>query len=218
MRHGESTANYTKTFTGWSDVSLTKKGKADARMAGQLIKDTQILFDGAHTSYLKRAIETENLVLEEINQLYISQFKTWRLNERHYGALRGKQKATVKEQVGETQFKEWRRSFTAVPPQLENVAETRIYRQAGIKEPRAESLEMAYNRLLPYWIDQLAPALKAGKNELVVAHGSSLRALIKYLEKIDNQGIDGVEVENTTPIIYTLDSNLNILNKEILKN
>lgn len=217
MRHGESVANYNHTFTGWSDVSLTETGKKEAREAGRKLNKLNIEFDAAHTSYLKRAIVSENIVLNEINQLWIPQFKTWRLNERHYGALRGKNKKAVRKQVGDSQFMQWRRSFESVPPKLKEVPDLRRYHTAGIEEPRAESLKMAYQRLVPYWIDEIAPRLMDGKNQLVVAHGSSLRALIKYLEDIDDLGIDGVEVGNAEPIVYTLDDELQILKKEILK-
>ncbi|ANZ57310.1 phosphoglycerate mutase [Fructilactobacillus lindneri] len=217
MRHGESTANYDHTFTGWSDVSLTAKGKADAHEAGRKLNKTGIQFSDAHTSYLKRAIVSENIVLDEINQLWIPQHKTWRLNERHYGALRGKNKEQVKQEVGEQQFMRWRRSFAAVPPRLQEVDPKRRYQTAGIQEPPAESLKMAYQRLIPYWQDEIVPKLIDGKNQLVVAHGSSLRALIKYIENITDTGIDGVEVHNATPIIYTFNHELQVVNKELIK-
>ncbi|EKK20065.1 2,3-bisphosphoglycerate-dependent phosphoglycerate mutase [Fructilactobacillus florum] len=216
VRHGESTANYTKTFTGWSDVALTERGRAAAFTAGQKLGRLQIQFKAAHTSYLKRAIESENLILEAIHQLEIPQYKTWRLNERHYGALRGQKKATVRQAVGDWQFQQWRRSYAAVPPQLDQVPRLRRYQMAGIREPRAESLKMASDRLLPYWQDQLAPRLRAGQDQLVVAHGSSLRALVKWIEEISDCGIDGVEVLNAVPIVYTFDPQLQILDKQIL--
>lgn len=216
MRHGESVANYNHTFTGWSDVPLTDEGRREAHEAGRKLNELQIKFDDAHTSYLKRAIISENIVLSEINQLWIPQHKTWRLNERHYGALRGQNKQKVRAEVGDEQFMMWRRSFEAVPPRLEVVPDLRRYHDAGIDEPRAESLKMAYQRLVPYWIDEIAPRLMNNNNQLVIAHGSSLRALIKYLENIDDLGIDGVEVGNAEPIIYTLDHDLRILKKEIL--
>ncbi|WP_429970559.1 2,3-bisphosphoglycerate-dependent phosphoglycerate mutase [Fructilactobacillus sp. Tb1] len=216
MRHGESVANYNHTFTGWSDVSLTEEGKNEAHEAGRKLKKTNIKFDDAHTSYLKRAITSENIVLDELNQLWIPQHKTWRLNERHYGALRGRNKKVVRAEVGDEQFMRWRRSFQSVPPKLKTVPDLRRYHDAGVEEPRAESLKMAYERLVPYWVDEIAPKLMDGKNQLVVAHGSSLRALIKYIENIDDMGIDGVEVGNAQPIIYTLDENLRILDKQIM--
>lgn len=217
MRHGESVANYNHTFTGWSDVPLTEAGKRAAHEAGRKLNKLQLQFDDTHTSYLKRAINSENIVLAEMDQLWIPQHKTWRLNERHYGALRGKNKKQVRAEVGDEQFMQWRRSFEAVPPKLAEVPTLRRYHAAGIEEPPAESLKMSYERLVPYWLDEIAPRLMAGKNQLVVAHGSSLRALIKYLENIDDFGIDGVEVGNAEPIVYTLDKELRILKKEILK-
>ncbi|USS87018.1 2,3-diphosphoglycerate-dependent phosphoglycerate mutase [Fructilactobacillus cliffordii] len=217
IRHGESTANQQHIFTGWNDVPLTEQGKLEAREAGKRLQRLDLSFTAAHTSYLKRAIQSENIVLDSINQLWISQYKTWRLNERHYGALRGRKKPVVREEVGEVRFMQWRRSFTAVPPLLDDVATKRRYARIGIQEPRAESLKMAYDRLLPYWQDQLAPRLLQHENQLIVAHGSSLRALIKYLEHLSDVAIDGVEVPNAQPIVYTLDDQLQIADKQILQ-
>ncbi|USS87857.1 2,3-diphosphoglycerate-dependent phosphoglycerate mutase [Fructilactobacillus hinvesii] len=217
IRHGESTANQQHVFTGWNDVSLTEQGKQDAQAAGERLRQLDLSFTAAHTSYLKRAIQSENIVLDSIDQLWIPQYKTWRLNERHYGALRGRKKPVVREEVGDEQFMQWRRSFTAVPPRLAEVTPKRRYARMGIQEPRAESLQMAYDRLLPYWQDQLAPRLLQNENQLIVAHGSSLRALIKYLEHLSDVAIDGVEVPNAQPIIYTLDNQLQILDKQILR-
>ncbi|CAM2779076.1 2,3-bisphosphoglycerate-dependent phosphoglycerate mutase [Fructilactobacillus fructivorans] len=217
MRHGESVANHTNTFTGWSDVPLTKKGAEEAIKAGKRLKETGIQFSDVHTSVLKRAIVTAEIVLDVIDQDFIPEHKSWRLNERHYGALRGQNKEEVRKRVGDTQFMKWRRSFYAVPPKLDKVPPVRKYRRLGVVEPPAESLKMAYDRMIPYWQDEIAPRLLDGKNQLVVAHGSTLRALIKYLENISDKGIDGVEVKNGRPIIYTFDPDLDILDKTYLK-
>lgn len=216
LRHGESQANRDGIFTGWSDVSLTEKGIAQAHEAGRLIASTGLQFEHCHTSMLKRAIATAHIVLDEINQLYIPETKSWRLNERHYGALRGKKKAAVKAEVGEQQFKRWRRSYKVVPPLLTVPDYDARYAALGVTEPVGESLQMAYDRLMPYWQDQIAPRLLSGHNQLVVAHGSTLRALIKYIERIDDVAIDQLEVPNGEPIVYQFDTKLHVVDKQIL--
>ena len=216
VRHGQSQANLDNRFTGWSDSPLTKRGYAQGIAVGKALKQTGISFSGVHTSYMQRAIITADLILEQIGQDYLPIKKTWRLNERHYGALSGLNKAEVKEEVGEEKLHEWRRGYTAVPPQLKERQHERRYDRLGVKVPLAESLQMTQERLLPYWEDSVAPALLAGKNQLVVAHGSSLRALIKYLEQIPDDEIDKVEVPNGQPIIYELDGQLNIVEKRII--
>lgn len=214
MRHGQSTANRDNIFTGWSDVALTTEGIAQANMAGQKLKQVGVKFEQVHTSYLKRAIETTNIVLENIKQLYLPLNKSWRLNERHYGALRGINKEQAKKDYGAWQVQQWRRSYTAIPPLLAQVTSTRQY--PGKIEPRGESLAMATQRLIPYWEDKIAPELMQGKNQLVVAHGSTLRALIKYLEQIDDADIMQVEVANGRPIHYQFDNQLKIIKKELI--
>lgn len=216
MRHGQSVANQTNVFTGWSDVNLTQKGIEQSHEAGKKLNRLGITFDDAHTSFLKRAIETLHIVLEENHQLYIPEHKSWRLNERHYGALRGKRKDLVKKQYGEEQFLKWRRSFNTVPPLLDKADNDLMYRKLGVKEPRGESLEMAYHRLMPYWKDEIAPRLLDNHNELVVAHGSTLRALIKYLDQISDEDIDKVEVPNVEPIVYEFNYKLEIVKKTML--
>ena len=217
LRHGESVANRDNVFTGWSDVPLTSKGREQARIAGQAIARTGLQFGALHTSMLQRAIVTANLVLEQIDQLYIPEYKSWRLNERHYGALRGHNKDQVRDQVGDRQVKIWRRSFDVVPPLLEQVDQDRRYDRFGPHiEPRGESLEMAYHRLMPYWVDQVAPRLLAGQNQLIVAHGSTLRALIKYLDRVPDADISQVEVANGEPIRYEFDDHLKISKKTLL--
>ncbi|WP_143463859.1 2,3-bisphosphoglycerate-dependent phosphoglycerate mutase [Levilactobacillus enshiensis] len=217
LRHGESVANRDNIFTGWSDVPLTAKGREQAVAAGKLVAQTGIQFAALHTSMLQRAIVTSDIVLEAIDQLYIPEFKSWRLNERHYGALRGKNKAAVQAAVGERQVKIWRRSFETVPPLLDHVTQDRRYDRFGPHvEPRGESLEMAYHRLMPYWEDQVAPRLLNGDNQLIVAHGSTLRALIKYLDHVADADISQVEVANGEPIQYDFDARLNVLKKTVL--
>lgn len=214
MRHGQSTANRDNIFTGWSDVALTEKGILQARAAGEKLRKVGIQFDHVHTSYLKRAIDTTNIVLETINQLYLPVTKSWRLNERHYGALRGLNKDQAKQDYGEWQVQQWRRSYTAVPPLLATIEAKRQYPLH--LEPRGESLAMATERLIPYWQDMIAPQLRQGHNQLVVAHGSTLRALIKYLEQIDDADIMQVEVDNGSPIHYQFDEQLRIIKKELI--
>ncbi|MFC6207575.1 2,3-bisphosphoglycerate-dependent phosphoglycerate mutase [Levilactobacillus tongjiangensis] len=217
LRHGESVANRDNIFTGWSDVPLTAKGRAQAWSAGNLVAETGIQFAALHTSMLQRAIVTSHIILEAIDQLYLPEYKSWRLNERHYGALRGKNKAAVQEVVGVAQVKIWRRSFETVPPLLDHVTQDRRYDQFGPHvEPLGESLEMAYHRLMPYWEDEIAPRLLAGDNQLVVAHGSTLRALIKYLDHVADADISQVEVANGEPIRYDFDDRLNVLRKTVL--
>jgi len=216
VRHGESTANRDNTYTGWSDVPLTAVGVAQARQAGQALRTAGIQFGAVHTSVLKRAVVTANIILDEINQLWLPEYKSWRLNERHYGALRGQNKDVTRQLYGKAQVQQWRRSFYTVPPLLDetDLSHDRRYTKYGPNvEPRGESLKMAYDRIMPYWIDVVAPALLAGHNQLIVAHGSTLRALIKYLEHISDTGIDGVEVANGVPICYQLDAQLNIISK-----
>ncbi|WP_225046551.1 2,3-bisphosphoglycerate-dependent phosphoglycerate mutase [Lacticaseibacillus kribbianus] len=217
LRHGESTANFTNTYTGWSDVPLTVRGVAQAKAAGAALAATGIQFGHVHTSVLQRAIKTAYLVQDAIGQNWLPITKSWRLNERHYGALRGLNKARTRELFGPAQVAAWRRGFCDLPPLLATAQGGRRY--AGFATgivPRGESLKDASARLVPYWVDEIAPRLAAGDAQLVVAHGSTLRALIKYLEGIADADIDGVEVANAQPIVYELDARLNILNKTVL--
>lgn len=217
MRHGESEANRDNIFTGWTDVPLTETGIKQAHDAGKILASTQIQFANLHTSMLVRAIKTAHIVLEECHQLYIPEDKSWRLNERHYGDLRGKNKDTVRREVGERQVRLWRRDFKTVPPLLTARDHDPKYTRWGNIEPLGESLEMAYQRLMPYWQERVAPNLLDGHNQLIVAHGSTLRALIKYLDQISDSKIDQVEVPNGRPILYELDQQLNVMNKKFLQ-
>ena len=216
VRHGQSQANRDNIFTGWTDVPLTEKGIEQGQMVGDELARMGIQFDDAHTSYMSRAIKTMNIILERIDQLYIPVYKTWRLNERHYGALSGLNKAKVKEEVGAEQLHRWRRGYSEVPPKLKQRQHERRYDRLGVKMPYSESLAMTQKRLLPYWEDQIAPRLMDGKNQLIVAHGSSLRALIKYLDQIPDDQIDQVEVPNGKPILYEFDPALNITTKTFI--
>ncbi|MFZ2352854.1 2,3-bisphosphoglycerate-dependent phosphoglycerate mutase [Paucilactobacillus nenjiangensis] len=216
-RHGESQANRDNVYTGWSDVPLTAKGIKQAQMAAQRIKNLNIHFSDVHTSMLQRAITTANLICDEIEQSYLPIHKTWRLNERHYGALRGMNKDDSKQQFGVEQVAKWRRGYSEVPPQLSKRDHERRYDRLGVQIPLSESLKMTQERLLPYWNDVIAGQLIDGQNQLIVAHGSSLRALIKYLDQIPDDQINSVEVPNGQPIVYELDSKLNVIQKQILE-
>ncbi|KRL04893.1 2,3-bisphosphoglycerate-dependent phosphoglycerate mutase [Liquorilactobacillus oeni] len=218
LRHGQSIANKENEYTGWTDAPLTKKGEFQAKEAGELLRKTKITFKQLHTSVLSRAIKTADIVLDQIGQSNIPVLKSWRLNERHYGALRGLNKNWTRKVYGDRQVALWRRSFTTVPPLMDETDNDRRYHaypQSIL--PRAESLKMASDRIIPYWVDKIAPQLLHGNNQLIVAHGSTLRALIKYIEEIDDEEIDGVEVANGTPIIYELDNKLRIVKEKILK-
>lgn len=216
VRHGQSQANLDNIFTGWTDVPLTAHGLKQGVAVGHLLANKQINFADLHTSLMKRAIITANVILEQIKQDYLPIHKTWRLNERHYGALSGQNKEAVRQRYGTAQWKKWRRGFTDVPPALTTRQHDRRYDHLGVKVPLSESLQMTQRRLLPYWEDAIAPRLLDGKNQLVVAHGSSLRALIKYLDQIDDDQIDQVEVPNGEPIIYRFDAHLNVIDKQVL--
>ncbi len=217
VRHGQSQANLDNIFTGWTDSPLTATGLAQAHQVGRLLAARGFQYSAVHTSVMQRAIITANTILAEQDQLYLPIHKTWRLNERHYGALSGQHKDAVLRRVGEAQFKAWRRGYSAVPPRLKVAQHDRRYDRLGVAVPLAESLAMTERRLVPYWLDHIAPQLLAGKNQLVVAHGSSLRALIKYLEEISDADINQVEVPNAEPIVYHFDDHLHIVSKEILR-
>lgn len=217
LRHGESEANFQNYWTGWLDVALTEKGMQQATEAGRKMNEQGLVFDIVYTSVLKRAIKTSQLALEEMNQLYLPVQKTWRLNERHYGALVGKNKTEMKKEYGEEQVKKWRRGYREVPPL---VSENHFDRRYDSLDPRllshGESLEMTVERVVPLWQDELAPHLLGGKNVLVVGHGNSLRALTKYLEDVPENQLNTIDIPNAQPIQYTLNKELEILGKEFL--
>lgn len=216
VRHGQSQANKDNVFTGWSDAPLTKLGIQQGKQVGDQLAKLGLQFDDVHVSYMQRAIITANLILEKIDQLWLPIHKTWRLNERHYGALSGLNKDAVKKEVGAATLHQWRRGFLKRPPMLKKRTYERRYDRLGVKVPLSESLKMTQERLLPYWQDQIAPRLLDGRNQLIVAHGSSLRALIKYLDSIADDQIDQVEVPNGEPILYRFDDHLNIIEKKFI--
>jgi 2,3-bisphosphoglycerate-dependent phosphoglycerate mutase len=211
LRHGESGWNRENRFTGWTDVDLSAQGVEEARAAGRLLKAEGYAFDRAYTSVLKRAIRTLNLALEELDQLWIPVDKDWRLNERHYGALQGLNKAETAARYGEAQVLLWRRSYDTPPPPLEpgdprHEARDRRYR--GTAVPMTECLKDTVARAIPYWKEAIAPAIGAGQRVLVAAHGNSLRALIKHLDGVSDADIVGLNVPTGIPLVYELDAGL----------
>jgi 2,3-bisphosphoglycerate-dependent phosphoglycerate mutase len=214
LRHGESTWNKENRFTGWTDVDLSEQGVKEAREAGRLLKEEQYDFDIAFTSLLTRAIRTLNLALEELGQLWIPVEKDWRLNERHYGALQGLNKAETAARHGDDQVKIWRRSYDIPPPPLEPGDERhpkrdRRYASLAPDElPLAESLKDTVARFLPYWHGTVAPAVRSGRRVLVAAHGNSLRALVKFLDNISDADIVERNIPTGIPLVYELDDQL----------
>ena len=216
-RHGESQWNLENRFTGWVDVDITDKGRQEAIKGGQTLKELGLTFDVAYTSYQKRAIKTLNLFLEELDLLWIPVNKSWRLNERHYGALQGLNKAETAEKYGDEQVHIWRRSFDVAPPQVDKNSDMypgNIDRYKDIPEgeiPTGESLKLTIDRVLPYWESDISKQIKAGKNVLISAHGNSLRALIKYLLNISDEKILDLNLPTGTPLVFEIDENLNII-------
>jgi len=220
IRHGQSTWNLENRFTGWWDVDVTEKGVAEARAAGVLMAERGLDFDICFTSLQTRAIKTLNLALEEMGRLWLPVEKHWRLNERHYGGLTGLNKAETAEKHGEEQVHVWRRSFDIPPPPMEAGSEYDLSadrRYAGIEVPRTESLKDTIQRVLPYWEQRIAPALKAGERVLISAHGNSLRALVKHLSKIPDEEITSLEIPTGQPIVYELDEGLGEVERYYLK-
>jgi 2,3-bisphosphoglycerate-dependent phosphoglycerate mutase len=211
LRHGESGWNRENRFTGWTDVDLSPQGVEEARSAGRLLKAEGYVFDFAYTSMLKRAIRTLNLALEELDQLWIPVAKDWRLNERHYGALQGLNKAETAAKFGDAQVLVWRRSYDTPPPALEPGDprhEARDPRYAGIAVPRTECLKDTVARVIPFWENTIAPALRGGTRLLIAAHGNSMRALIKHLDGISDADIVALNVPTGIPLVYELDEKL----------
>lgn len=222
IRHGKSEWNKSNQFTGWVDVDLAPEGVEQAKAAGKALKEHGLEFDYAYTSVLKRAIKTLHYALEECDQLWIPEFKTWRLNERHYGALQGLNKAETAEKYGDEQVHIWRRSYDVLPPVLADDSE---FSQANDRRyanldphivPKAENLKVTLDRVMPFWEDHIAPDLLAGKNVIIAAHGNSLRALTKYIENISDEDIMDVEMKTGEPVVYTFDDKLNVVSKEKL--
>ncbi|MBU0278508.1 MULTISPECIES: 2,3-diphosphoglycerate-dependent phosphoglycerate mutase [unclassified Gemella] len=216
-RHGESQWNLENKFTGWVDVDITEKGQAEAVSGGKKLKELGLEFDVAYTSYQKRAIKTLNIILEEMDQLWIPVNKSWRLNERHYGGLQGLNKAETAEKYGDEQVHIWRRSFDVAPPQVTESDENypgNEKRYADIPKeelPTGESLQLTIDRVLPYWESTISKDIKDGKNVIISAHGNSLRALIKYLLKISDEKILDLNLPTGTPLIFEIDENLEII-------
>jgi len=210
LRHGQSEWNEKNLFTGWVDVRLTEQGRAEASRGGELLREQGVLPDVLHTSVLSRAIQTANLALDAADRLWIPVKRSWRLNERHYGALQGKDKAQTLAEFGEEQFMTWRRSFDVPPPEIaadDEFAQTDDPRYEGIdgELPATESLALVIDRMLPYWENEIVPDLKAGRTVLVTAHGNSLRALVKHLDGISDDDIASLNIPTGIPLKYELD-------------
>ena len=219
-RHGQSDWNLKNLFTGWTDVDLTEKGIAEAAAAGKLLKQLGYEFDIAYTSVLRRAIRTLWIMLDEMDRMWIPVVRDWRLNERHYGALQGLNKAETAAKYGDEQVHIWRRSYDVPPPALDADDErhpSHDVRYAGIKDlPSTESLATTLQRVAPYWDAVIAPDLKAGKNVLIAAHGNSLRALVKMLDEISDDEITGFNIPTGVPLAYELDAHLKPLSRSFL--
>jgi 2,3-bisphosphoglycerate-dependent phosphoglycerate mutase len=222
VRHGESEWNKLNLFTGWTDVDLSEKGHEEAKAAGKLLKAEGYDFDVCYTSYLKRAIHTLNHILDEMDRVWLPVNKTWKLNERHYGALQGLNKSETAEKYGEEQVKIWRRSFDVKPPVLEenderNPANQAIYAGVDKKElPLTESLETTIERVVPYFENVIKKDMQAGKKVIIAAHGNSLRALVKYFDNMSKEEILGVNIPTGVPLVYEFDDNFKVLKKYYL--
>ena len=222
IRHGESEWNKANLFTGWTDVELSEKGQEEAKEAGRTLKAAGYDFDVCYTSLLKRAIHTLNFALDEMDRAWLPVYKSFRLNERHYGALQGLNKSETAEKYGEAQVKIWRRSFNVQPPMLEeddkrNPALQEQYRDVkGEKLPLAESLEDTIARVVPFFENVIAKDMKEGKRVLVTAHGNSIRALVKYFENLSEDEILEVNIPTGVPLVYEFDDNMNFVSKHYL--
>ncbi len=222
LRHGESEWNKQNLFTGWTDVDLSEKGKEEARNAGRLLKEEGFDFDVCYTSYLKRAIHTLNLALEEMDREWLPVIKTWKLNERHYGALQGLNKSETAEKYGEDQVKKWRRSYDIPPPELspEDERSPALQEQyRGVDRallPLTESLKDTVARAVPFFNDVIRPRMLAGDRIVIAAHGNSLRALVKYFEDISDEDIVGVNIPTGVPLVYEFDQDFKVISKRYL--
>ncbi len=213
LRHGESEWNAKNLFTGWVDVRLSEKGETEAAAAGVLLKDRNLLPDVLHTSLLRRAIHTSQLALDSCDRHWIPVRRSWRLNERHYGALQGKDKAATLAEYGEEQFKLWRRSFDVPPPPIDDLdpysqANDARYADLGTALPKTECLKDVVTRMMPYWQESIIPDLKTGKTVLVTAHGNSLRALVKHLDGISDADIAELNIPTGIPLLYKLNDQM----------
>ncbi|RJG03259.1 2,3-diphosphoglycerate-dependent phosphoglycerate mutase [Noviherbaspirillum sedimenti] len=222
IRHGESTWNQENRFTGWVDIDLTKKGMAQARVAGEALKKAGFDFDLAFTSVLKRAIRSQWLIFEAMDLMWVPIAPHWRLNERHYGALTSLNKADTAERYGAEQARVWHRSFDIPPPPLDRADARTFYddpRYAALDQsqiPLTECLKDTVNRVLPLWHESIAPAIRSGKRVIINAHGNSIRALIKCLGDISDQSIAGLDIPNGIPIVHELDEELRVLRRYVL--
>ena len=208
LRHGESEWNAKNQFTGWVDVPLSEKGVKEAKHAGELLKENDVLPDLLYTSMLQRAITTANLALDESGRQWIPVERDWRLNERHYGALQGLNKKETRDEYGEEKFMEWRRSYDTPPPPIEphsEFSQDDDVRYEGVEVPSSECLKDVLDRLMPYWEETLIPALETGKTVMVAAHGNSLRALVKHLDDISDEDIAALNIPTGVPLVYELD-------------
>ena len=218
VRHGESEWNKLNLFTGWTDVDLSEKGHEEAKLAGKLLKDEGYDFDICFTSYLKRAIHTLNHILDEMDRNWLPVHKTWKLNERHYGALQGLNKSETAEKYGEEQVKIWRRSYDVKPPELEPSDERAPKNQDVYRNedpailPFTESLETTVERVVPFYNEVILPDMKAGKRVIIAAHGNSLRALVKYLDNMSNDEIISLNIPTGVPLVYEFDDNFKVVN------
>lgn len=222
IRHGESVWNKENLFTGWTDVDLSEKGRIEAADAGRTLRDNGYDFDICYTSYLKRAIHTLNLTLEQMDREWLPVYKTWKLNERHYGALQGLNKSETAEKYGEDQVKLWRRSYDIEPPGLEqddarNPANAPMFRYVDKKDlPLTESLKDTVSRVVPFYEEEIVPLVLQGERVLITAHGNSLRALVKYFDDISDKDIVNVNIPTGIPLVYEFDKNLNVIEKYYL--
>ncbi|MGC9326563.1 MAG: 2,3-diphosphoglycerate-dependent phosphoglycerate mutase [Candidatus Hinthialibacter sp.] len=214
LRHGESVWNKENRFTGWTDVDLSEKGVTEAHKAGKVLKEKGFEFDVAYTSVLKRAIRTLWITLDELDQMWIDVYRTWRLNERHYGALQGLNKAETAEKHGEDQVKIWRRSYDIPPPALEesdprHPKNDPRYKTLDPKDcPATECLKDTIERFLPYWFETIVPAIKSGKQVIIAAHGNSLRGLVKHLDDLSEEEVLALNIPTGLPLVYELDDEL----------
>ena len=214
LRHGESTWNRENRFTGWTDVDLTERGIVEARRAAEQLEQEGLRFDVAHTSVLKRAIRTLWIVLDGLDQMWIPVMRSWRLNERHYGALQGLNKAETAKKYGDEQVLEWRRSYDTPPPPLERgdarfpASDPRYAALDARDIPRTECLKDTVARFLPYWHENIAPQIREGRRVIIVAHGNSLRALVKYLDDVPDADIVTMNIPTGVPLVYDLDADL----------
>ena len=219
VRHGESIWNLENKFTGWTDVDLSQNGIKEAIEAGKVLKDKGFSFDVAYTSLLKRANRTLELILNELNETSIPVYKSWHLNERHYGALQGLNKAETAQKYGDEQVRIWRRSYDVCPPSLTDNDERYIELKKiyGDNTPHTECLKDTINRVIPYWEEEILPRLKENEKIIIVAHGNSLRGLIKYLDNISDEEIVNLEIQTGNPICYELDDDLKPIKHYYLK-